>query len=361
MAVGGSFLFVIDSQNKAISVLTTDGELVDERALTWNTIFEISQVIFVPGSSQIVALHTTSSALLFFDVLPIDPELLKLAKALRLPVSQLEELSYDGLKRTLFDAICKSPNEKAAAQRAITHIDNAPETRQMGLRIQAELFELLIEHAAPQEKPSLLRALSSKREQLGEWEKAKQVCQEYLAIVRGYDPDIRDRYGRILEQEQRWDEIKEFEGTFLSVSYFTNPESRMSYSRSYNRLKRAYANLGIPLPKTFSVAPTAELVKANSFMAIGKYEMARVIFKEIIDNEDYTLMKRDEIVAVLTGYVASIKHAILTLSLEDWQEIYQCLSILVRDYSQAPGYNSEFERDMRAAARQIEKLKTAGA
>jgi serine/threonine protein kinase/tetratricopeptide (TPR) repeat protein len=358
---GVSLLFVVDSQNKAISILTTDGELVEMRALTWTNAFEISQVFFAPGSSQLVVFHTASASLLFFDVLPMDPELLRLAKALRIPGSQISEYSFEVIKRILLDDIQKSHDKKAAALRAITQIDSAPETHQMGLRIQAELYELMLENSALQERTSLLRALSGKREQLDEREKAKQACQEYLDIVKGFDPEMRDRYGRLLEQDLRWEEIKEFEGKFLSDSYFDKPESRVIYSRSFYRVRRAYANLGIPLPKTFNVPPNAELVKAKAFLANGKYEEACAIFKEIIDNEDYALMKSDEAIAILAGYSTCIKHAMHVLTLEDWQEIHRSLSILVRDYSQAPGYNLEFERDMGAAARQIEKLKIAGA
>jgi serine/threonine protein kinase/tetratricopeptide (TPR) repeat protein len=356
LAVGDTLLFLIDSQSKAVSILTIDGELVDRQALIWSTALEISQVLFAASSSQIVVQHSTSAALLFFDVLPMDPELLRLAKALRLSTSQMAELSYDAIEQTLLDAVRKSPDSMAAALRAITYIDNSPETRQKGLRIQVALYDFMLEHANAQDRPSLLRTLSAKLQQLGEREKAKQICQEYLQGAQGYDPDIRDRYGRLLEQELRWEEIKEFEGQFLSQPYFENPDNRAHYTRSFNRVRRAYANLGIPLPRSFNIPPTTELMKARTLLAQRQYDEARVVFKEIIDNEDYTLLGGEDAIAVLAGYATSIRQALRTLTLEDWQEIHRSLSILVRDYSEVQGFDPEFKRDMRAAARQVEKL-----
>jgi tetratricopeptide (TPR) repeat protein len=192
---------------------------------------------------------------------------------------------------------------------------------------------------------------------MGECEKAKHVCQEYLNITGGFDPDIRDRYGRLLEHDLRWEEIKKFEGEFLSQAYFESPDSRVAYSRSYNRVRKAYVNLGIPLPKKFNMPPTVELMKAKALQDKGQYDEARSLFKEIIDNEGYTFVKGEEAVAILAGYANSIKQSLRMLTLEDWKEIHRSLSILVRDYSQTPGFSDEFTRDMSAAKRQLEKLR----
>ncbi|MCX6998825.1 MAG: serine/threonine-protein kinase [Candidatus Sumerlaeota bacterium] len=356
LAAGDALLFIVDSQNKKISVLTTDGEMVDPRALTWSANHEISQVSFAPRSSQIVILDSTSPGLLFFDVMPVDPELLRLARALRLPTSEIRDFSYETIEQMMLNTIHKSPDKREAALRAITCIDNSAETRKKGLRIQAVLYNFLLENASPVERPSILRRLSGTLEQMDECEKAKQVCQEYLNAAKGYDPDIRDRYGRLLEKDLRWEDIKEFEGVFLSQAYFGSPDNRVAYSRSYNRVRKAYANLGIPLPKNFNIPPTAELMKANALLNNRQYDEARALFKEIIDNEGYTLVKGEDAIAILAGYAKSIKHSMRLLSLEDWQEIHRRLSILVRDYSQTQGFKPEFTRDMSAAARQIEKL-----
>jgi serine/threonine protein kinase len=360
LTVGGTLLFLVDSQHNVLSILTTDGELVDRQALTWNTALEISQVWFSPCSSQIVVLHSASDSLLLFDVAPIDPELLVLARVLCLATSQMAELSYDVIEQTLLDSIRKSPNHTETARRALTRLENAPETRQKGLRIQVTLCGFLLEHAAHDERRSLVWTLSGKLEQLGEVEKAKRICLEYLNGVQGFDPDMRDRYGRLLEHELRWEDIKEFEGLFLAQSCFENPDNRVHYSRSYNRVRRAYANLGIPLPRTFNIPQTGEVLKAKALLTQRKYEEARGVYKEIIDNEDYTLLKGEDAIDVLAGYVTSIKHAPRALTLEDWQEIHRSLSILVRAYSQVPGFNPEFARDMSAAARQVDKLGGAG-
>jgi serine/threonine protein kinase len=357
LTVGDKLVFVVDSQNKTISVLTTDGEMVDTQALNWSVNSEISQVSFAPRSSQIVVLDSASPALMFFDVILTDPELLRLAKALHLPSSEINEFSYEVIERMLLETIRKSPDKKDASFRAIAYIDNAPETRQKGLRIQIALYNFLLENATPAERHSLLRTLSEKLEHLGDRNKAKQVCQEYLNSAQGYDPDMRDRYGRLLEQDLLWEEIKEFEGGFLSQHYFESPESRVAYARSYNRIRKAYANLGIPLPKTFDMPPTTELMKAKNLLDKGNYEEARALFKEIIDKEGYTLLTGEEAIAILAGYAKSIKKALRTLTLEDWQEIHGALSILVRDYSQHQGFSPEFIRDMTAAGRQVDKLK----
>jgi hypothetical protein len=165
---------------------------------------------------------------------------------------------------------------------------------------------------------------------------------------------MRDRYGRLLERGEhpRWQEIRDFEGGFLTDSFFENPAQRQPYSRSYNRLRKAYTNLGIPLPKAFSEPPTAEFMRARYLVLATRYDEARTILKDIIDSEGYALMTPDEGTEILCSHVKCIKNPKRMQTLQDWEEIHRTLSILVERHT-----SPEFERDLRAAERQIERMK----
>ncbi len=115
-------------------------------------------------------------------------------------------------------------------------------------------------------------------------------------------------------------------------------------------------SLGVPVPKEFRVAPTAEAAKAKVLLAEGKADEARAIYKEIIDNEDYCQMKAEDAIGVLAGYADCIKRALHVLTTNEWREVCRALEILVCEYAQPPAFDQEFRRDLAAAKRQVEKL-----
>jgi signal recognition particle subunit SEC65 len=162
----------------------------------------------------------------------------------------------------------------------------------------------------------------------------------------------------LLELEEAWEAIKDFEGKFLGQSYFRDvPRNRAPYEPSYRRIRRAYAKLAVPLPKEFRVPPTSELVRATELLKARKCGEARQVFAEMVENEDYRQMDSRDAIAALAGYAESIKRQLRVLTLEDWQEVYRSLSILVRDYRNTDGFISDYLGDLEAARRQTEKLK----
>ncbi len=144
---------------------------------------------------------------------------------------------------------------------------------------------------------------------------------------------------------------------FYRNRIFGITQIRLAYEHSYQRLRKTYTKLGIPIPKDLRVPPTSELEKAKGLLNSGKYEEARRIFLEMIENEDYKQIKSEDAIAVLDGYAKSIKRRLQVLTVEDWQKVYRSLSILVRDYSDKKGFDLQYSKDLEAARRQIEKLK----
>ena len=85
-----------------------------------------------------------------------------------------------------------------------------------GADLEAAIYSHLIDAVGQEEKASLIREAGLRMAELGHREQAEQFYASYLEAVQGYDPQIRDKYGQILEDGQRWEEIKELEGNFLS-------------------------------------------------------------------------------------------------------------------------------------------------
>ena len=357
LAVGDNFLFLVDSQRKCVLLYTLDGDLADPCVFTWTDTGGVTQVVCISRPPQVVLLEASKGVLLFLDVVPIDVEALRLAHALHLPASELPAISYEAVESVQLRRVHGSPAGKELARRSLVQLENAPRIGQQGLKLQIALYDFLLAQASKQERVNLLRALSEKLERAGQWQRAREVCQEFLRAVQGFNPEMRDRYGRLLEREERWDEIRTFEGEFLQASFFDNPDARAAYHPSYQRLRRAYANLGIPLPKNLSLPRAGEAAKARALLAAGKYEQARSIFRDLVDNEDYSQLKAEDAIAVLEGYALSIKRSLKDLTAEDWDEIFRSLQILVRDCSRSPAFKPEFERDMIAAQRQAAKMR----
>jgi len=356
--VGGNLLFIIDSQNTHLSIMTEAGDSVDLSALSWQGELTISQVIFSQRTSKLIALETSMPALFFFNVKDVDLEILRLLNVVRNFGIKVSGFTYQAIESSVLSFIRKCLEKEAFALRFVDRLKKFSGTGKKGIRLQVAVYSLLPTVIPQEKRRGSLRQVAQIVEELGENEKAKQLYLEYLNEVNGYDPEIRDKYGGLLELEEKWEEIKDFEGKLLSQSYFRYyPDNRIAYEHSYQRLRKAYTRLGIPIPKDFRVSPTSELVKAKSLLDNGKYEEARGIFAEMIENEDYKQMKSVDAIAILAGYAESIKRCLRALTVEDWQEVYRFLSILVRDYSDKEGFDPEYSRDLGAARRQIEKLK----
>lgn len=357
LTVKGNLLFIIDLQNRRLSIITDTGDNVDLSALTWGDELTLSHVLYSQKASKLIALETSIPALLFFTVKDVDLEIVRLSHFVRKFGIEVSEFSYPAIESSVLSFIRNCPDPEAFAHRFVDGVKKVTGTGKKGVKLQIAIYSLLVTVIPQKKRKGSLREIAQVVEQLGEEERAKQLYLEYLNEVNGYDPEIRDKYGRLLELGDRWEEIKDYEGAFLSQLYFRHsPDNRIAYERSYRRLRKAYTRLGIPIPKHLRVPPTSEMLKAKSLLVARKYEEARSIFAEIIQNEDYKQMKSVDAIAVLTGYAVSIKRCLRVLTVDDWQEVYRSLSILVRDYSNNEGLDSQYSKDLEAARRQIEKL-----
>lgn len=358
VTVKGNLLFIVDLQNRCLSIMTSAGDSVDLNALTWESGLMISQVIFSQRISKLIALEISIPALLFFKVKDVGLEILRLLCFVRNFGIEFSGLSYKAIESSVLSSIKKCPEKETFALRFVDRLEKLSGTGKKGMRLQVAVYSLLPTIVPQEKRRSSLRQVAQIVEKLGENEKAKQLYLEYLNEIDGWDPEIRDRYGKLLELEEKWEEIKDFEGKFLSCWYFRDhPNNRIAYKHSYQRLRKAYKRLGIPIPKDFRVPPTSELARAQSLLNSGNYEEARRIFVEMIENEDYKQMKFVDAIAILAGYAESIKRRLRVLTVEDWQEVYRALSILVRDYADKEGFDPQYSRDLKAARTQIEKLK----
>ena len=249
-------------------------------------------------------------------------------------------------------------DKKAFTLRLAGKLKKTPGTGQKGVKLQVALYSLLPAIVPQEERRKSLRDAAQTVEELGDLQTAKRLYLEYLKEphITGYDPEIRDKYGRLLEMEEKWKEIMDFEGEFLSGAYFDQPGVRIAYERSYQRLRSAYTRMGIPIPKRLRVPPTNELAKAKGLLQNREYGKAATIFAKMIKNEDYKRMEPADAVAVLAGHAESIKRRLRAMTVEDWQDVYRSLYILVRDYSGQESFDSEYRRDLEAARKQIEKL-----
>jgi serine/threonine protein kinase len=357
-AVKEKLLFIVDSQNRHLSIMTCAGDSVEPDALTWKDNLTISQVMFSQRTSKLIALEASMPALLFFKVGSVDFEILRLASAVRDLGIEVPGFSYQAIEDSVRSFIETCADKRGFALRLVDRLKKLSGTTK-GIRLQVTVYSLLPIIVPQEERTTSLREVAQIVEELGDTPTAKKLYWEYLKEprVKGYDPEIRNKYGRLLEMEEKWEEIKDFEGKFLSEAYFDQPNNRIAYERSYQRLRRAYTRLGIPIPKHLRVPPTSELVKAKRLLQSGENEEAFRVFTEMIENEDYEQMKLADAVAVLAGYAESIKRRLRVLTVEDWQEVYRSLSILVRDYSDQEGFDPQYLRDLEAARTQIEKLK----
>lgn len=359
-AIRGNLIFIADSQNRQISIMDEDGNRIEPHALTWERDLMLSQVLFSQSTSKLIALETSIPALLFFTVKDVDLEILRLLSVIRDFGITASGLSYPVIENSVLSEVNKSNEKENFALRIINNLKKAPGTGKNGVRLQVAVYALLPTIVPQKKRKASLRQVAPIVEELGEKEKAKQLYVEYLKEVTGFDPEIRDRYGRLLELEEKWGEIKNFEGDFLTRSFFRYKlDNRSAYEHSYQRLRKAYTKLGIPIPKDLKAPPTHELAKAKSLLDGKKYEEARRKFGEMIENEDYKQMKSVDAIALLAGYAETTKRCLRVLTVEDWQEILRSLSILVRDYRDTEGFDAQYARDLEAARRQIEKLKGA--
>jgi serine/threonine protein kinase len=352
-----NLLFVVDSQKRRLSIITADGYIVDLDALTWSGELNISQVMFSQRASQLVALETSMPALAFFNVQDVDMEVVRISNVVRGFGIEVRRVAYQAIEKCVLTSIEKHVSRREFALKIVDKLKRTPGTGRKGESLQVAVYSLLPCIVPPDERRSLLRSVAREVEELGECERAKQLYLEYLSEVKGYDPDVRDRYVRLLEQGEKWQEIRDFEGEFLQQSYFKDyPDNRLPYDRSYQWVRKAYTKLGMPIPKDLRVPPTSELAKARNLLDSGAYDEARRVFAEIIENEGYKQMKPVDAIAALAGYADSIKRSSHVLTVEDWKDVCSSLSILVHEYSEKEGFDQEYSRDLIAARRQVEKL-----
>lgn len=357
MAAGKRLIYIIDSQNRSISIITATGEYLADNAVSWQSNYSISQIAFSHKHSKLIALDTSNPALLFFNVQPVDYELLDLRNVARDMGICPSELSYPAIESAVISSINKQLDKRCYIIKLATKIHDSKGSGSKGKMLQISLYSLVPTVVASQHRKSSLREISIIIDDLGAHDKAKDLYLQYLNEVNGFDPEIRDRYGRLLELNMLWDQIKEFEGIFLDQTYFRdNPENRVHYEDCYQRLRKAYTRLGIPLPIQLKVPPTSDLVKAKALLQEGKYDEARRILSAMIDERIYKELGANDAMIILAGHADSIKHSRHVLSVEDWQDVYRSLYILVKGYSDKENYNPEYERDLYAARKQIQKL-----
>jgi hypothetical protein len=350
--------FIVDSQGRHLSILAHTGDCVEADALTWKDNLTISQVVFSRRTSSLIALETSTPVLLFFQVRDVDSEVVRLASAIRDLGIQVPDLSYEVLEDSVRSFVETCTDKKAFTLRLVDKLKKNLKAGQKGVKLQVALYSLLPDIVPQEERRSSLRDAAQAVEQLGDLETAKELYLDYLnePHIKGYDPEIREKYGRLLEIEEKWQEIIDFEGEFLSSAYFDQPGIRFAYEQSYQRLRNAYTRLGIPIPRHLVPPPTSELAKAKGLMENREYREAAAILAEIIKNGDYMQMEPADAIAVLAGHAKCIKCRLQAMTVEDWQDIYRSLYILVRDYSGHRGFDPQYARDLEAARKQIEKL-----
>jgi serine/threonine protein kinase len=359
IAARENLLFIVDAQNRCLYLVSDAGHNLDVSPITWEKELTISQVVFSESLSRLIVLEVSLPALMFFEVKPIDSEVLQLSGALRGLGMQAPELSYQEIETSVLSSIRQSRTKEALGFRVVDRLKRL-ETSRIAVALQAAVYSELAATAQQDGNKGLLRRLACLVDDLGNSEKAKQLYSAYLSQVDGYDPVIRDKYGKLLEREQLWEEIRDLEGKFLTRPYFRDiPANRGPFESSYQRLRRAYAALGVPVPKEFRIPPTSQLYRAIQLLGAREYEEARKLFAQMIDSEDYRQMRPADAILMLAGHADSIKRRLGVLTVQDWQEVHSSLSILVRDYSDSEGFNSEYRRDLEAARRQVEKLKGA--
>lgn len=358
LAADRDLLFIVDSQERRVSILTSAGGTVSFDALTWKGGLALSQVLVSQRTSMLIALETSVPSILFFEINDVDSEMLQLASLIQSLGIGISGLSFEAMEGALCSYIDASGDKARSALRIIDRLKHISQSSRKASELQVRVHTHLLNVIPPERHLSSLRDAAQAVEELGNVEIAKRLYLEYLQdpSVEGYDPDIRDRYGRLLEAEHKWEEIKDFEGGFLSKSVFHQPRLRVAYERSYQRLGRAYTELGIPVPARFRLPPTANVAKARALLQSRQYEEALSAFAEMVQNQDYRQMTSADAVFVLAGYVECIKRRLRVLSLEDWQQIHRALFILVSDYSDEETFDPAYYRDLRAAEMQIRKL-----
>ncbi len=218
--IKGNILFIVDAQNRRLSIMTEDVDIVDLNALAWEDELKISQVIYSQRMSQILALETSMPALIFFNVEDINLEILKLFSVVRNLGIEVSAPTYQAIESSVLSFIRKCTEKEAFALRFVDKLKKFSGIGKEGIRLQVAVYSFLLTVISREKRRSSLRQIAQIVEELGENEKAKQLYLEYLNEVNGYDPEIRDKYGRLLEIEEKWEEIKDFEGKFLSQSYF---------------------------------------------------------------------------------------------------------------------------------------------
>lgn len=356
LAVRNDALFVVDAQRRQISLLDLTGNSLAADVVGWGRDLTISQVVVCAKASKLIAVETSLPALLFFSLKDVDCEALRLRNIARRFGIETSDFSYAAIERTVVSSIRQ--HDEGFARQFVNALDRAPTGGPQTAELRAAVLATIPSLVQPERRVGALRQVALRLDELGNSNRAEQLYSEYLDEVKGFDPEMRDHYGRLLESNQKWEEIKEFEGNFLSQSYFAHePSNRTAYEGSYLRLRKAYAKLGVPIPAGFKIMPASEASRIRQLLTDGKYEEARTALAETIDNETYRQMKASDAVAMLTGYASSIKRSLRVMTLEDWQEAYRALRILVRDYSSEESFDQECVRDMEAARRQIEKLK----
>jgi len=358
LAARDNAFFIVDAQQRRVSVTDENGNVLEQDALTWDQNLNILQVMYSGRISKLILLENSRSVLFLFNVTRFKPGILRLLNFVREFGIEVEKTTYEGIESAVLSFINTSPEKHKLAVRFVDKLKNVPAIGRSKTKLLVAIYSLLPQIVPQEGHVASLREVAKIIDELGEKEKAKQLYLEYLnqPHINGYDPEIRDKYGKILEIEENWEEIKNWEGEFLLSHYFRDkPDHRFSYECSYERLRKAYARLGIPLPKDIKVPPISKLIKANSLLDSAKYEEARNKFAELIENEDYKQMKSQDAIAVLSGHAKSIKLCLKLLTVEDWHDIYRSLYILNRDYSDEKGFDPQYSLDLRAAQRQIEK------
>jgi serine/threonine protein kinase len=356
LAVKDDLLLILDSQNKSVCVLTDTGNIVHHNALTWGGELAISQIVFSQRTSHLIALENSIPCLIFFHVKEIDREILELLRFVRDSHIEGTGLTYEAIEGSVLSYLRKSHQEENFFIRFVDTLKKYTGSGEKGVKLQVAVYSLIPEIVPRNRRRSSLRQVAQRVDELGDIEKAKFLYLQLLNEVK-WDPEIRDKYGRLLESGEEWEKIIEFEGPFLSDGYFKfSPNNRIPYEHSYQRLRKAYARSGIPIPDHLRTPATSDLIKANSLLHNKKYEEARRVFAELIENEEYKQLRSVDSIAVLAGYAESIKRELRILTVADWQEIYRSLFILVRDYSDKEGFDAKYSRDLSAARRQIEKL-----
>ena len=361
----GGLLFVVDPQNRRLSIWSEDGTSVHDSALSWESDLEIYQAVMSPNGGELALLDHANGSIYFLTLCVPPMDLLLLHRALADCGVCERDLAYESLEATVLSFLRATLESERSqlAEGLLRRLDRLTDPNRSRDLLKISICRLLavgdvtdglvwlsraveaadaLSNVADLDTASELRP----RDDQGwvDMDLAKDVYGEQLARVNGYDADVRDKLGRILEYEGDWDGILAFEAEFLCQEPVQKTSWRETLERSFARARRAYKQLGRKPPRGIDIRTTDRFWQALSLLSQDKHKDAREILRICFLDKDYHHLEDSWARVMLSAYAASIKMS-LCMTVEDWLEVYVCLLTLLREYPQLVGSSDDDSED----------------